>query len=986
MRDNFKKCRKITFISNSMSNGVLKLYDVLPDFANKENRVKHAENQQKIAQLAALEKECKDLQDRYRVLKEHLKNVQSEVISVEQLIIEKEKQYEEEKHLRKLTERERGKLRVDYEKSQLETEDVQSKWSIVQSKLQIAQNRIDDFRENMKLNQKELDQWEFEAKQKEEDFQIIQKYQKDDENKIKQMILEKENIVTIIESRKTELDQEITNTRSLQIELDNTADYFRKIHEERTKLLAQWEATLKQVQALDGQIEKATSAYDSRSGEAGKYRSSISEEKKNLNIAISNSQLVERQLTMCDHQVSSKHAQYEKNIEQISDFSEVVATQRQKLDKLDSDERAYNEHIADYRNKIEREIQRREELLSRLKETEDAFSIQKDYTKDITNQTNIMYEMIKAQEAKIKELDNLINETKNTIFHLSQDVFNLKNQEKLIAAEVQGSKSQDKNMQIRLKDYEKEIQKQLELIYNANYSIAQMQQKISRIQGNEVVGDKDSLEQQVAELEKSLESKLSLKKTLELQLNRLNLDIRNSKRDKDNLTKVNKELSTKLNEIQIDQISLEKSVLTVRKKKEQALVQLNMIRLQIEKLSAEVEKKCDEVVSLENRREQLKLSLQERLAELESHISSLKVQLKTEQEAKHQAILELAERKKREAALSSKYNIIMGNYSLDSIDSTTTTDGNGKSDPKQVGFEEMQSSRIIQFARERENATKRGDELEEEVKNAIKQLRTLEKQMEKLNLQTDEFKKGFQTEEDVQLAEKKRLLEDQLKTMNAKYNQKKAEARSIEEEKNEMDKAFYQKQESIAQMQNDLTRIQATIEKLKNDNKELKDKLNRANIVLKRTRDNIRKEENIPTDAPYPTLLLEMNIELQMAKSTINTIVSELTKLSDGNREIETKLSLGLSQIGLQMIHLPKPPSIPNLNGSQAIPNSARNSFSYKSGKNFKTGKPIIITPNSARSRASNASKNSKASIGSRSSGVSNGSQMSFHQIEFPGN
>ena len=468
-------------------------------------------------------------------------------------------------------------------------------------------------------------------------------------------------------------------------------------------------------------------------------------------------------------------------------------------------------------------------------------------------------------------------------------------------------------MQIRLKDYEKEIQKQLELIYNANYSIAQMQQKISRIQGNEVVGDKDALEQQVAELEKSLESKLSLKKTLELQLNRLNLDIRNSKRDKDNLTKVNKELSTKLNEIQIDQISLEKSVLTVRKKKEQALVQLNMIRLQIEKLSAEVEKKCDEVVSLENRREQLKLSLQERLAELESHISSLKVQLKTEQEAKHQAILELAERKKREAALSSKYNIIMGNYSLDSIDSTTTTDGNGKSDPKQVGFEEMQSSRIIQFARERENATKRGDELEEEVKNAIKQLRTLEKQMEKLNLQTDEFKKGFQTEEDVQLAEKKRLLEDQLKTMNAKYNQKKAEARSIEEEKNEMDKAFYQKQESIAQMQNDLTRIQATIEKLKNDNKELKDKLNRANTVLKRTRDNIRKEENIPTDAPYPTLLLEMNIELQMAKSTINTIVSELTKLSDGNREIETKLSLGLSQIGLQMIHLPKPPSIPNL-------------------------------------------------------------------------
>ena len=200
-----------------------------------------------------------------------------------------------------------------------------------------------------------------------------------------------------------------------------------------------------------------------------------------------------------------------------------------------------------------------------------------------------------------------------------------------------------------------------------------------------------------------------------------------------------------------------------------------------------------------------------------------------------------------------------------------------------------------------------------------------------------------------------------------------------------MDKTFIQKQETITEMQSELNKMRLVIEKLKNDNKELKDKLNRASNTLKRTRDNLRKEENVPIDAPYPSTLLEMNIELLMLKNNINSCLTELTRLSDGNREIEAKLSLGLSQIGLQMARLPKPPSIPNLNGSiSGGPNSARNS--YKSGRNFKTGKPLITTPNTARSRGSNASKNSRSSNASHSSKVSNGSQMSFHQIEFPGN
>ncbi|OHS98925.1 Coiled-coil domain-containing protein 39 [Tritrichomonas foetus] len=794
-----------------------KLYDVLPDFANNENREKHASIQEKISLLETLESDCKDINDRHIVLQEHLKNVHQEVSSVEQLITEKEKQVEEEKHLESIVERERGKIRVDYEKTQDETDDVQSKWSVIQGKIQIAQNRIEKFKEDLQINQKEVEEWEAAAKQKEEDFLLVQKYQKDDESRIKNMIREMEQSAILIENKKNELQQEILNTKSLQIELDTTADYFRKIHEERTKLLAQWEDALKRVQALNEQIESATEAYDSRRGIADIHKGKVAEKKKNYDLTISQNKQIERHITICDHQVSAKNQQVEKEENQILDFQEVVATERQKLDKFESDQRAYNEQIADYQNKIAQKMERKEELLIRLQETQDAFNLQRDYTKEISEQTNLMNEMMKNTENKLKQMDNTIEDKKKEIFNLTQEVFELRKQEKLLLAEIQGSQSRDKNLRIRIKDIDGEIQKQLELLYNSNFQIAQMERKISMMQGHTTQDEKAIFEQQISELEKIYASKNELERVLNLQLHRLDLDMRSAKRQKENLEKTQIDLSIKLNEIQIDQESLDKSVNNVHRQKEDKLVQLNILRLQIEKLAVQVEEKSDEVISLENRREQLKLSMQQRANELQEHLSGLKVQLKLEQEAKHVAIVELAERKKREATMANKFQILMGVYNA-------TEEGT---------IEDIQANFVMKSAREREEITKRGDELEGQVKDAIKELRMLENQMEKLNVQTVDFKKGFQTEDPEQM-EKLRCLEEQLKAVQQRVNTKKAEARSIQEEKYVMDRTYMQKQDIIHHMTTDINKMQPNLERLQQENHELKEKLTRATAALKK--------------------------------------------------------------------------------------------------------------------------------------------------------
>jgi uncharacterized protein involved in exopolysaccharide biosynthesis len=85
-----------------------------------------------------------------------------------------------------------------------------------------------------------------------------------------------------------------------------------------------------------------------------------------------------------------------------------------------------------------------------------------------------------------------------------------------------------------------------------------------------------------------------------------------------------------------------------------------MLRLQVEKLSEQVAAKSDELIALENRRQQLQFSMEERILEIDAHLAALRTQLKTEEEARHLNAVELQERKRRADTLQSKDEVTPG--------------------------------------------------------------------------------------------------------------------------------------------------------------------------------------------------------------------------------------------------------------------------------------------------------------------------------------
>lgn len=126
----------------------------------------------------------------------------------------------------------------------------------------------------MNWDQQALEVWVEESACQEEDNMTIAKYARADESKIKakgskmivlivfinfslqELSLKMERLNDMIEKKKKLLDNEVIETVSAQIELDKTAENFRRAHEEREQLINQWEQTIMQMKRRDQDMDR----------------------------------------------------------------------------------------------------------------------------------------------------------------------------------------------------------------------------------------------------------------------------------------------------------------------------------------------------------------------------------------------------------------------------------------------------------------------------------------------------------------------------------------------------------------------------------------------------------------------------------------------------------------------------------------------------------------------------------------------------------
>ena len=92
------------------------------------------------------------------------------------------------------------------------------------------------------------------TKQKEEDNVDLQRFKKQDDVKIRELSLQIEKLTIEVARKESELAREITETQTSQIELDKTAEEFKKQHDERHKLFEKWQEVTKSIAKRNNDI------------------------------------------------------------------------------------------------------------------------------------------------------------------------------------------------------------------------------------------------------------------------------------------------------------------------------------------------------------------------------------------------------------------------------------------------------------------------------------------------------------------------------------------------------------------------------------------------------------------------------------------------------------------------------------------------------------------------------------------------------------
>lgn len=149
------------------------------------------------------------------------------------------------------------------------------------------------------------------------------------------------------------------------------------------------------------------------------------------------------------------------------------------------------------------------------------------------------------------------------------------------------------------------------------------------------------------------------------------------------------------------------------------------MELEVKKLRDQLDERANQVFGLENRKEQLALSMEQRKKEIQVHLDTQEAEKKVLEEERHKISVELAERSIKLDTLKAKYDTLsaMAPY--------------GDEGPQ------SQAYYVIKAAQKREELQRKGDELDHNIRVAEKEIRALQATLKHLNKQNSEYREGF---------------------------------------------------------------------------------------------------------------------------------------------------------------------------------------------------------------------------------------------------
>lgn len=849
----------------------------LPPFANAENRALDSAIRAKERQLEDIEGDAEENADRVTVMQEHLRNVNQEVQFTQSRAGAKAKELETEEHMFRLSELAVNRIREDAKKMEKEEVALNDKMTTLQTQLHLGGEKLDQFKLTMNWNQEELEQWAEASRQKEEDNLALEKYKRADDARVRELNLAIEKMTMAVNAKREALENEVTDTQAAQLELDRAAEDFRALHSERQDLVRQWEDTIETMKRRDQAIQEASRTFAARRKEIRMKQAALEERRRFLEQEVANNKELDAAINVSDRGMAKLREEYNAELAEQRELSDEVDLAKNTLARVaadlvqtDAGNDAKMANLEEKRRRLEKTRKKLDKAKRRLEDEKLELMTLEERSAELAriNKDN-EDEYASAQKEVVAHKDLLLR-TKNELYQLRE-------RERDLTAEIQGGQSQNKNMTQRILQLDAQVIRQQENLYNAEFQIQALERKIARADGLRSDEETRVLQQKIDAIQGVLDERVAERDMLTASVKRAEDDLDEARKKNAQLKATSGKLTEEIGELNLEAELTQKDLRKAVTEKEDKMISHETLKLEVKKLRDALNARAEQVFELENRKYQLQLSMEERKHEVETHRELLAAQLKMVQEDIHRATLEMKERSMKVGRLQNKFEIL--------VKRVKRPDGDGD------GEERSQAYYIIKAAQEREEMQRRGDALDAKIRKAEKEVRALEATLAKLNIQNDNFRTTLRkvSDDDDALGERATLRE-KLDHAYDKMKFRREEEQSLERDLERADAKLRSLHDEAGALNLSLDHLESAAVKSEETLRKTAEEAEETHKALVEAQDDYRASRGIPLDGDRVGLE-ELDLRCQEMREGTRVVISELKAVAAEHPELSALLA-----------------------------------------------------------------------------------------------